>query len=80
MQIDPSESELIGQWVPNDQGCLVADATCRRIEELVRAHLMKIGRDASGWDLLYRNRDDGTLWELTQLAQIRRSVIDESMP
>jgi Immunity protein 27 len=87
LQIDPSEILLVGRWIPNEQGRLVADETCRRIEELIRTHLKEIGRDASGWDVLYRNPADGMLWELihpqSQLhgdgpPVLRRSTIEEA--
>jgi hypothetical protein len=64
MNIDPTETVLTGSWIPNNQGGSVADDTCRRIDTLVHAHLMELGRDASGWDALYRDPDDGRLWEL----------------
>ena len=46
-------------------GRVVADETCQRINELTTSHLKELGRDSSGWDVLYRDPDDGRLWELT---------------
>jgi hypothetical protein len=43
----------------------IADRVCERIHELVTSHLKELGRDESGWDALYRDPDDGRLWELT---------------
>ena len=63
MNIDPSQTVLTGRWVER-QGRIVADQTCRRIDALVRINLVEIGRDASGWDVLYRDPSDGRLWEL----------------
>ena len=64
MKIQPTETQLTGKWLSRD-GRAVADETCERINELVRSHLRQLGRDASGWDVLYRDTDDGRLWELT---------------
>jgi hypothetical protein len=43
----------------------VADATCRRIEQLIKDQLQKIGTDISGWEPLYRDPTDDRFWELT---------------
>lgn len=64
MKIDSCETELTGMWIPSNQGGSVADDACRRIDRLVRFHLKELGRDSSGWDALYRDPDDGRLWEL----------------
>ncbi len=34
-------------------------------EMLIRTHLRELGKDSSGWEALYRDPDDGRLWELT---------------
>ncbi len=64
MRIQPSETHLAGKWLARD-GRIVGDETCQRIDELIRTHLREIGRDASGWDVIYRDPDDARLWELT---------------
>lgn len=64
MKLAPSEVLLTGQWT-TDQGHVLADDACRRIDELTRATLQEMGRDSSGWDVLYRDFDDGRFWELT---------------
>lgn len=64
-KINPSETLLIGRWLPGNQGGSIADDTCRRIDTLVRWHLTELGRDSGGWDALYRDPNDGRLWELT---------------
>jgi hypothetical protein len=64
MKIQPTETQLTGKWLSRD-GRGVADETCVRIKGLVRSHLRQLGRDASGWDVLYRDPDDGRLWELS---------------
>ncbi len=64
MKIQPTETQLTGKWLSRN-GRAVADETCERIHELVRSHLTRVGHDASGWEALYRDRNDGRLWELT---------------
>lgn len=64
MNLDPTETNLTGRWIPNNLGGIVADDTCRRIDSLVHTHLKELGRDSSGWDTLYRDPDDERLWEL----------------
>ena len=62
MSIRPEETEIRGAWALV-KGRMEADANCRRIEALVSGHLREIGRDASGWDVLYADPDDGRFWE-----------------
>jgi hypothetical protein len=64
MKIQATETLLTGKWLSRD-GRAAGDETCDRINELVRSHLRKLGHDASGWEVLYRDPDDGRLWELT---------------
>jgi immunity protein 27 of polymorphic toxin system len=59
-----NETSLFGAW-KEKRDRIVADPTCERIEWLVGNHLVQLGADASGWDELYRDPDDGRLWELT---------------
>lgn len=63
MKIQPTETQLTGKWLSRD-GRVVADETCQRIDDLVKSHLKELGRDSSGWHALYRDPDDGRLWEL----------------
>jgi len=64
MRIKPSETLLTGKWV--EQGAeIIGDPTAKRIDDLVQNHLALLGRDASGWDALYRDPNDSRLWELT---------------
>ena len=63
MKILPTETLLTGKWLLKD-GRLVADEVCNRISELTTCHLRELSRDPSGWDVLYRDPDDGRLWEL----------------
>lgn len=64
MKIKPTETQLVGKWLSRD-GRIVGDETCKRIDELITSHLKELGRDPGGWDALYRNSNDGRLWELT---------------
>ena len=66
MKLLPAETSLSGRWLLKD-GRVVADDVCGRIDELVRGQLREIGRDASGWDALFVDPDDGRLWELVYL-------------
>jgi hypothetical protein len=63
-ELQPDETELVGQWL-NTGGRIQGDSGCRRIEWLVSERLRRLGADASGWDVLYRDPRDGRLWELT---------------
>lgn len=62
MKIDPTETEIVGGWKVSDRRVLADDA-CMRIESLVASHLRLVGHDASGWYTLFRDPDDGRLWE-----------------
>jgi hypothetical protein len=64
MKLSPEERELRGAWVATAAG-VVADEVAQRIEALRRGHLVEVASDPSGWDTLYRDPDDGRLWELT---------------
>jgi hypothetical protein len=64
MKIHSSEEVISGAWTLKD-GRLIADAECARIAELIRSGLKLLGRDASGWDAIYRDPEDGRLWEMT---------------
>jgi hypothetical protein len=58
MDIKPSETVLTGQWILQG-GRPVADDVCKRILALTSSHLVEVGRDASGWNALYRDPNDG---------------------
>ena len=64
--LEPSETDLVGKWI-NDRAKVVGDAVTDRIEWLTSKVLEKIGpsEESGGWDVLYRDRDDGRYWELT---------------
>lgn len=60
-----NEISLLGAWLEK-RDRIVANPTCKRIEWLIANHLVQLGADSSGWDDLYRDPDDGRLWELTR--------------
>ncbi|HVR55687.1 MAG TPA: Imm27 family immunity protein [Pseudolabrys sp.] len=66
----PDETELTGNWIlPLGQlsGQLIADETCKRIDELVKSSLEKIAvsKECGAWETLYRDPKDGRYWEKT---------------
>jgi hypothetical protein len=64
LKLTSQDSDLVGQWMMK-KDAVVADPTCARIEWLISNCLVQLGADSSGWDELYRDPDDGRLWELT---------------
>ena len=62
--IRPEETEIRCQWKV-DSGKVVATPQCDRIDTLTKSYLHKVTSDPSGWDKLYRDPQDGRLWELT---------------
>jgi hypothetical protein len=62
MKLLPTEACLTGKWAL-ENGSLVADEVCARIEDLTRSYLRELARDASGWDTLYMDPNDGRFWE-----------------
>lgn len=64
MTLSPEETDLIGNWrTVGDR--VEADETARRIEQLTRTQLTRLGFDESGWDTLFQDPRDGRFWELT---------------
>jgi hypothetical protein len=64
INIQPTETILTGQWLVQG-GRVVADEVCKRILALTNSYLIEVSRDASGWNVLYRDPNDGRYWELT---------------
>jgi Immunity protein 27 len=62
MKLKPDETELIGRWEIED-GRVLSDATCERIEWLTSRYLQKIA--SSNWKLYFKDPDDGRCWERT---------------
>jgi hypothetical protein len=64
MKILKSETVITGGLIMRE-GKVLGDENCERIDELRRTHLKYLCHDASGWDKLYYDPDDGRLWEFT---------------
>jgi hypothetical protein len=62
--IKPSETVLTGRWILKG-GRPVVDNVCERILALTESYLVELGRDASGWNALYRDPNDERYWELS---------------
>jgi hypothetical protein len=60
--LNPTETELVGQWAAHGAR-VVGDDVCRRIDELTGSKLQKLAD--GNWTSLYRDPDDGRLWEKT---------------
>jgi hypothetical protein len=59
-----NEIELVGKWILVNNK-VVGDNTQKRIELLEKEYLVFIGIADNGWEKLYRDPNDGRLWELT---------------
>jgi Immunity protein 27 len=64
MRLQPGEVRLDGKW-EFVGGKMRADPVTERIELLTTKYLTKVSMDASGWETLYRDPQDGRYWELT---------------
>ena len=63
MSLAHDEIELVGGWIKKD-GRMIADDVCRRIETLIGSELLRVANSRSGWEMLYRDPQDGRFWEL----------------
>ncbi|MFC7772968.1 Imm27 family immunity protein [Flavobacterium sp. GCM10027622] len=63
-EINPEETLIVGSW-KMDNGKVVGDQVCRRIEELKNNYLKKVAVDKSGWKTLYQDPKDSRYWLLT---------------
>ena len=63
-KIAPTETILTGKWIIQN-GKVVGDAECKRIDSLISSYLELIGRHPNGWEVLYRDPADKRIWELT---------------
>jgi Immunity protein 27 len=66
MKLLPTETEPIGKWEMVD-GRVRGDGTCERIEWLTSRSLEKIAASGGGWEILFRDPEDGRYWERTYL-------------
>ena len=66
MNLRPSETELIGEWLVEGSE-IRANETAQRIQWLVSHHLRKIGisEQWGAWKALFQDPDDLRYWELT---------------
>jgi hypothetical protein len=64
MQLKPEEKALAGAW-KNQDGKIIKDKICERIEWLVSRHLKRIKAHSSGWDILFEDPTDQRFWELS---------------
>ncbi len=62
--LGPDEVQLEGKW-EKVAGKVIADDTALRIKELVSSELTKLATSNGGWDVLYVDKRDGRMWELT---------------
>ena len=62
--LQPSDSDLVGEWVIRD-GHVERDAVCQRIQRLLEHRLEELAQHATEWTKLYRDPRDGRLWELS---------------
>lgn len=62
--LQPHETNVIGRW-REDGLTLKPDDNCIRISYLVDNVLIPIASNDGGWTRLFRNPNDGRLWELT---------------
>jgi Immunity protein 27 len=63
-RLHASETDLIGSWIKTGSG-LASDSIEQRIEWLIGNYLRKVAKTSDGWDVLYRDPNDGRYWELT---------------
>jgi Immunity protein 27 len=64
MSIRPEETEIRGAWIWAD-GKMVEDDASRRIRQLIEGELHHIATSEDGWVRLYRDPQDGRVWELS---------------
>jgi hypothetical protein len=62
--LQANETSLSGQSLLLDEK-VVADPTWQRIDWLIQHHLLKVADSPSGWEVLYRDPNDGRYWERT---------------
>jgi immunity protein 27 of polymorphic toxin system len=64
-RLEPWETSLVGEWELVD-GKVVGNEAEQRIGLLLATgYLQEVASRDSGWTTLYRDPDDGRLWELT---------------
>ncbi|MCW5959721.1 MAG: hypothetical protein KIS76_06115 [Pyrinomonadaceae bacterium] len=61
---EPVESRIEVNWVEED-GEIIEDVVCKRINFLIASYFENICTDSSGWKTLFRDPRDGRYWELS---------------
>lgn len=64
MKIAPTEKIIEGKTIFFDSNAK-GDESCQRIYWLIQHHLVKIGSDESGLNILYQDPTDKRYWELS---------------
>lgn len=62
--LDEHETKLAGKWI-EQEGSVIQDDVCKRIDFLTTHHLREVCMDAPNWTALYLDPTDGRYWELT---------------
>lgn len=63
IELKPDENLLIGSWKMDD-GKVVGDEVCERIEKLKKNYLRKVPVDKTDWEILYQDPKDNRYWLL----------------
>ncbi|NQY35754.1 MAG: hypothetical protein HRT37_12440 [Alteromonadaceae bacterium] len=63
-KITSSETHLCGQLLIKDSK-VITDSVSERIEYLKTSVLKKVSTSEDGWSTLYKDPEDGRLWEAT---------------
>lgn len=64
MKPDLSEAYIIGKWIL-ENGKVVADANCKRIDYLIHHYFTKVKTSPDGWFAVYQDPDTTFYWELS---------------
>ena len=59
-----NQTEIIGSWIYINMQ-VVMDDNCNLIHKLITEKLVYLADDESGWNKLYKDEIDNSLWELT---------------
>ena len=65
MEINSTESEIVGRWIERPDGQLVSDQSCDRIDWLIKYSLKEVSVNGDNWEALYQNPMDGAYWEIS---------------
>lgn len=65
MKLKDGETKITGNWASQDDGKVVADENCKRIDWLTESFLQQIKVDGDAWRALYKNPENGDFWILS---------------